>query len=66
MTDSHQSSSQDGPTTDEKVDFKLAVQADPDLIKDFPADVVRDFGVTSVGRYGPQDVVLAAEKDLSP
>ena len=66
MTDSHQSSSQDGPTTDEKVDFKLAVQADPDLIKDFPADVVRDFGVTPVGRYGPQDVVLAAEKDLSP
>ena len=45
MSNPQQTSSEDELAAEDKVEFQLTLQVDPDLIKNFPADVARDFGV---------------------
>jgi type IV pilus assembly protein PilB len=66
MSNPQQISSEDELAAEEKVEFQLSVQIDPDLIKSFPADVARDFGVLPLGRFGEKSLVLAADEELSP
>jgi hypothetical protein len=66
MSNPQQTSSEDEFAADEKVEFQLSVQVDPDLIKNFPADVAQDFGVLPLGRFGEKSLVLAADEELSP
>jgi type IV pilus assembly protein PilB len=66
MSNAQQPSSEDEFAPDEKVEFQLSVQVDPDLIKNFPADVAQDFGVLPLGRFGEKSLVLAADEELSP
>jgi type IV pilus assembly protein PilB len=66
MSNPQQTSSKDELAAEEKVEFQLSVQVDPDLIKNFPADVARDFGVLPLGRFGEKSLVLAADEELSP
>ena len=66
MSNPQQTSSKDELAAEDKVEFQLSVQVDPDLIKSFPADVARDFGVLPLGRFGEKSLVLAADEDLSP
>ena len=66
MSNPQQTSSKDELAAEEKVEFQLSVQVDPDLIKSFPADVARDFGVLPLGRFGEKSLVLAADEELSP
>ncbi len=66
MSNPQQTSSEDELAAEEKVEFQLSVQVDPDLIKNFPADVARDFGVLPLGRFGEKSLVLAADEELSP
>ena len=66
MSNPQQTSSKDELAAEDKVEFQLSVQVDPDLIKNFPADVARDFGVLPLGRFGEKSLVLATDEDLSP
>ena len=66
MSNPQQTSSKDELAAEDKVEFQLSVQIDPDLIKNFPADVARDFGVLPLGRFGEKSLVLATDEDLSP
>ena len=66
MSNPQQTSSKDELPAEDKVEFQLSVQVDPDLIKNFPADVARDFGVLPLGRFGEKSLVLAADEELSP
>ena len=66
MSNPQQTSSKDELAAEEKVEFQLSVQVDPDLIKNFPADVAREFGVLPLGRFGEKSLVLAADEELSP
>ena len=66
MSNPQQTSSKDELAAEDKVKFQLSVQIDPDLIKNFPADVARDFWVLPLGRFGEKSLVLAADADLSP
>ena len=66
MSNPQQTSSKDELAAEEKVEFQLSVQVDPDLIKNFPADVAQDFGVLPLGRFGEKSLVLAADEELSP
>jgi len=66
MSNPQQTSSKDVLAAEEKVEFQLSVQVDPDLIKNFPADVAREFGVLPLGRFGEKSLVLAADEELSP
>ena len=66
MSNPQQTSSKDELAAEDKVEFQLSVQVDPDLIKNFPADVAREFGVLPLGRFGEKSLVLAADADLSP
>ena len=66
MSNPQQTSSEDEFAADEKVEIQLSVQIDPELIKNFPADVAQDFGVFPLGRFGEKSLVLAADEELSP
>ncbi len=66
MSNPEQTSSEDESAAEEKVEFQLSVQVDPDLIRNFPADVAQDFGVLPLGRFGEKSLVLAADEELSP
>ena len=66
MSNPQQTSSKDELATEEKVEFQLSVQVDADLIKNFPADVAREFGVLPLGKFGEKSLVLAADEELSP
>ena len=61
------SSSQHVPTEKKPsgVEFKLSLEVDPDLIKNFPKDVARDFGVVPLSRFGASTLFLAAKNELS-
>ena len=66
MSNPQQTSSKDELPAEDKVEFQLSVQVDPDLIKNFPADVAREFGVLPLGKFGEKSLVLAADEELSP
>ena len=66
MSNPQQTSSKDELAAEDKVEFQLSVQVDADLIKNFPADVAREFGVLPLGKFGEKSLVLAADEDLSP
>ena len=63
MSSSPHTPSEEKPSGDEGIQLEL--EADPELIKDFPKDVARDFGVVPVGRSGKKTLLLAADKELS-
>ena len=65
MSSSRQVPSEEKPSGDGGVQFKLSLEVDPDLIKSFPKDVARDFGVVPLGRFGDKTLLLAADNKLS-
>jgi type IV pilus assembly protein PilB len=65
MSSSQHIPSEEKPSGEDGVQFKLSLEVDPDLIKNFPKNVARDFGVVPLGRFGPKTLLLAADNELS-
>ena len=56
-----------GLTESDKVECRLPIYVESDLIRDFPAEIAREFGVVPLGRIGKQgSLLLAIKEELSP
>ena len=65
MSSSPHVPSKEKPSGDGGVQFKLSLEVDPELIRNFPKQVARDFGVVPLGRFGSKTLLLAADTELS-
>ena len=52
-----------GLTKSDKVEFRLPIYVESDLIRDFPAQIAREFGVVPLGRIGKKGSLLLASKE---
>ncbi|MDA2937724.1 Flp pilus assembly complex ATPase component TadA [Acidobacteria bacterium AH-259-A15] len=48
-----------------KAECQVPFHLDPDLIRDFPPDVARDFGVIPLSKIAPNTLILAAAEEMS-
>ncbi|MEE8160385.1 MAG: hypothetical protein V3T61_01975, partial [Acidobacteriota bacterium] len=56
-----------GLTESDRVEFRLPIYVESDLIRDFPAQIAREFGVVPLGRIGTRgSLLLASKEEFSP